>query len=589
MIEQAAADVGRMLPIVPERVPGAALSLATIERTQLGPNLRPLKEDFVGDVGNVLWVLLGTVGFVWLIACANVSNLFLVRAEARLQEVAVRTAMGAGRGQIARQFLIESVGLALLGGLAGLALALGGVRLLTWMGPADVPRLNEISVDPTVLAFTLGLSLLSGLLFGLFPVIRLSGSDPVAALKEGGRGGSAGRARHRARNTLVVAQVALALVLLAGSGLMIRTFQTLRAVDPGFADPEEVLTFRVAIPAAEIENDAAVALAYEDMWRRLREIPGVTSVGASSSVTMGGGFGYGTVLLVEDFPLGPDDALIPRWFKWVTGDYFATMQNPVRAGRAIEWSDIHASRAVAMVTANLAEEYWENPREAIGKRIRMSAPGSPWHEIVGVVGNVHDAGVTEDATPVVFLPLDATVRSMAFAIRASRPAAASLVPGVRAIVGAVNPNLPVADVRTLNDILDQSMARTSFTLVMLLIAAGVALALGVVGIYGVISYIVSQRTREIGVRMALGADRRDVRRMVLRQGMILAGIGVVIGLAAAVGLTRVMSALLYGVEATDPLTLGVVAALLVAVAFGASYLPALRASRTDPQVALRFE
>ena len=557
-IEQANADVERMLPIVPERFPGAPLSLATIERTQLGPNLRPLKQDFVGNVGDVLWVLLGTVGIVLLISCANVSNLFLVRAEGRLQEVAVRTVMGAGRRRIARQFLLESLALGLFGGLAGLGLALGGVRLLTWMRPASLPRLNEISLDPTVLAFTFGISVFSGLLFGLFPVFRMRGLDLVASLKEGGRGGSAGKERHRARNTLVVAQMALALVLLAGSGLMIRSFQALRNVDPGFANPDEVLTFRIAIPTAEMQDEAAVALAFEDIWSGLRDIPGVTSVGASSSVTMGGGFGFNTPLLVEEFPVDPGQGLTMRRFKWVTQGYFETMQNRVVAGRPIEWSDIRERAPVAMITENLAEEYWGSAQAALGKRIDRSARNHTWREIVGVVGNVHDIGVSQAPPPVVFFPsamtnfFDGTrspsvpgpddvyaSRSMACAIRTSRRSATSLLPEARAVVGAVNPNLPLANVRTLDEILDRSMARTSFTSVMLSIAAAVALTLGLIGIYGVISYIVSQRTREIGVRMAVGADRRDVRRMVLRQGMILAGIGVGIGLVAAVGLSNV--------------------------------------------------
>ena len=526
---------------------------------------------------------------ILLIACANVSNLFLVRAEGRLHEVAVRTVMGAGRGQIARQFLLESVMLGLLGGLAGLGLAVAGVRLFIWMGPANVPRLDEISVDPTVLALTLGISILSGLLCGLLPVVRIGGVDLMASLKEGGRGGSAGKARYRARHTLVVAQMALALVLLAGSGLMIRSFQAVRNVDPGFANPKGVLTFQVAIPAAELEDDRAVVLAYEDMWRRLRAIPGVTSVGASTSRNNGG---VGTNLFVEDSPLSRDEMLktLVR-FHWVTGNYFETMQNPVLAGRAIEWSDIHGGAPVAMVTANVAEAYWGSPEAAVGERVAMPVrrfADAIWREIVGVVGNVRDAGVMQDAPQVVFLPLDATRRTLAFAIRTSRPAA-SLYPEAKIVVEAVNPNLPLTNVRTLDDILAQSMAPMSFTLVMLVIAATVALALGVVGIYGVISYTVSQRTREIGIRMALGAQRRDVIRMVLRQGVILAGIGVVVGLVAAVGLTRFMSSQLYGVEATDPVTFAAVAALLSAVALVASYLPAWRASRTDPLVALRFE
>ena len=604
-IEQADADVERMIPVSIERFPGF-LTLPMLEGMQFGTDLRPLKEDFVGDIGNVLWVLLGTVGIVLVIACANVANLFLVRSEGRQQEVAVRTALGAARGQITRQFLLESLVLGLLGGLAGLGLAFGSVRLLTWMGPESLPRLNEIALDPTVLTFTLGISLFSGLLFGLFPVFRVSGLDLVSSLKEGGRGSGVGKERHRGRNTLVVVQMALALVLLAGSGLMIRSFQALRNVDPGFANPEEVLTFRVAIPAAEIGDLAEVGSAYEDMWRRLRGIPGVTSVGASSSVAMDGQSTMQAPIWVEDLPMTAELPPIRTW-KMITGDYFETMQNPVLAGRPIEWPDIHDRAFVVVVTENVAEEYWGSPAAAVGERIVLPIAGPPgggpptllWREIVGVVGNVRDNGLSQAAPSVIFWPMAITglvavddlyvERAMTFTVRTSRPTASSILPEVRAAVWAVNPNLPLADEQTLDDILAHSMARTSFTLVMLAIAAAVALALGLVGIYGVISYVVSQRTREIGLRMALGADRRDVSRMVLRQGMILAGIGVVVGLVAAMGLTPVMSSLLYGVEATDPVTFGVVAALLTAVALVASYLPALRASRIDPLEALRFE
>ena len=597
---QATADVVRMLPMSAEQFPGL-VSVGMIEENGLSAYVRPLREDFVGDVGNVLWVLLGTVGIVLLIACANVANLFLVRSEGRQQEVAVRTALGANRGQIARQFLLESMTLGLLGGLVGLGFASGGVRLLTWMGPETLPRLNEISLDLTVLAFTLGISILSGLLFGLFPIVRVGGLDLVSSLKEGGCGGSVGKQRHRARNALVVAQMALALVLLVGSGLMIRSFQALRDVDPGFANPEEVLTFRVTIPSADIEdwaNPVEVPQAYEDMWSRLHEIPGVTSVGASSALTLLGTLSQGDPIRVEDFPI-TDPGQVPTVsrIKHITGGYFEAMQNPVLAGRTIEWSDIRERAPVAVVTQNFAEEYWGSPAAALGKRIADDFPREPiWREIIGVVGDVHDDGVSQPAPSVVYWPMarsqawGMSVRSaMTFAVRTSRSSATSLLPEVRAAVRAVNPNAPLFQVRILDEILDRSMARTSFTLVMLAIAAAVALALGLVGIYGVISYVVSQRTREIGVRMALGADRRDVSRMVLRQGMILAAIGVVVGLVAAVGLTRLMSSLLYGVEATDPMTFGVVAALLTAVALVASYLPALRASRTDPLEALRFE
>ncbi len=594
-IQQASADVERMIPMVAEQFPGG-ITPARREQIQRGA-VHPLKQDFIGDIGNVLWVLLGTVGIVLLIACANVANLFLVRAEGRQREVAVRTALGAARGQIARQFLLESMVLGLLGGLAGVGLAFEGVRLLTWMRPDTLPRLNEIALDPRVLAFTLGISILSGLSFGLFPVLRVGGLDLVSSLKEGGRGGSTGTERHRARHTLVVAQVALALVLLAGSGLMIRSFQALRNVDPGFANAEEVLTFQVANAAAEIEDEAEMALAYEDMWGRLQAVPGVTSVGASSSLTMVCCGPYAPVYF-EDFPLLPEDRP-PFWrYKYVTEDYFETMQNAVLAGRAIEWSDIRGRASVVVITRNVAEDYWGSPAAALGKRVaRAAGPNPTWLEIVGVVGNVHDAGVSQPAPPLIFRPVTqhrlvsgvSVWLPMTFAVRTSRLTASSLRVEVRAAIEAVNPNLPPYTVRTLDDILAQSMARTSFLLVMLAISAAVALVLGVVGIYGVISYVVSQRTREIGVRMALGADGRDVRRMVLRQGMILAGVGVLVGLVAAIGLTRLMSSLLYGVEATDPATFAAVAAMLTAVALGASYLPALRASRTDPLEALRFE
>ncbi len=604
-IEQASADLERMVPIWAAQSSNGP-TLASLEETPWVTSVRPLKPDYVGDMGNMLWLLLGTVGIVLLIACANVANLFLVRSEGRRQEVAVRTALGASRGRIARQFLLESLVLGLMGGLAGLGLAFGGVRLLTWMGPETLPRMGEISLDPTVLAFTLGISLLSGLLFGLSPVFGVGRLDLVSMLKEGGRGGSTGTERHRARNTLVVAQMALALVLLTGSGLLIRSFQAQRSVDPGFSNPEEVLTFRIGIGSGEIEDHAEVALTYEDMWRRLQEIPGVTSVGASTNLTMDDG-GFGSSIRVEDFPAIPSEYL-PS--KWITGGYFETMQIPLLAGRPIEWSDIHARAPVAMVTANFAEEKWGSPAAALGKRIRFPDSAGPptWREIIGVAGNVREDGVSLPAPHVVFWPIAQSrhpgeypgsphqradglhvFRLITFAVRTSRPRPASLLPEIRAAVGAVNPNLPPYAVRTLDDILAQSMAQTSFLLVMLAIAAAVALALGVVGIYGVISYVVSQRTREIGVRMALGANHRDVRRMVLRQGMILAGTGVTIGLVAAIGLTRLISSWLYGVEATDPVTFGVVAALLVAVALVASYLPALRASRTDPLEALRFE
>lgn len=589
-LEQANADVARMLPLVLKKFPlPQGFTLKMFEEARLGPNIRPLKQDAVGDVGKVLWVLLGTVGMVLLIACANVANLFLVRAEGRHRELAIRMAIGAGRAQIARELLFESVTLGIMGGALGLFLAYVGIRLLIAIGPQSIPRLEEISIDPVVLLFTVVISLLAGLLFGLFPIFKYAKPDLSSALKKGGRSFSEGKERHRARNGLVVSQIALALVLLISSGLMIRSFQALRHVHPGFIRPEEVLTLRISIPKAEISDDEQAIRTHEQIMHRIEQIPGVVSVGLSTSITMDG-WDSNDAIFVEDFP-APEGRIPPiRRFKWVSQNYFATMENPIVAGRDITWTDIYNKAPVAMITENLAREYWKNPAKAMGRRIREN-PKNPWREIVGVVGNEHDDGVNAKATPTVYWPMlvehfygDELIaqRNMAYAIRSRRVGNTTFFKEIQQAVWSASPNLPLANVRLLTEILDDSMARTSFTLIMLSIAAGVALLLGLVGIYGVISYSVSQRTKEIGIRIALGAQQGTVRGMFVRHGLLLTCVGITLGLGTSLGLTRLMSALLFGVSPLDPVTYGGVSVVLGAVALLATYLPARRASCVDP-------
>ncbi len=596
-IEQANADIARMLPMVMDRFPlPSGFTRQMFEETKMAPNVRPLSADVIGDVGRVLWVLLGTVGLVLLIACANVANLFLVRAEGRQQELAIHTALGAGRARIAWELLSESLALALAGGAAGLLLAYAGIRTLVAVAPEGLPRLDEITIDATVLAFTAAVSLVAGLLFGLIPVLKFARPNVSGALKEGGRLSSAGRERHRARNALVVVEIALAVVLLVGSGLMVRTFQALRRVPPGFTQPEEVLTVRVTIPGSVIEDPVQTARTHEQIAQRIAQAPGVTSVGLSSSITMDGNDSNDPIF-VEDFP-GPEGKLPPlRRFKWIGERYFETMGNPILAGRAITWNDVYTMNRVVVVSENFAREFWKEPSAAVGRRIRVT-PKSDWWTIVGVVGDARDDGVATVAPQIMYWPMlhrylwfDEVIvsRSMGYAIRTARADSPTLLKEVQQAVWAVNPNLPVSGVRTLEAIRSESMAQTSFALVMLGIAAGVALVLGVVGIYGVISYIATQRTREIGIRMALGAARRDVSRLFLRQGLVLAASGIVAGMAAAAGLTRVMSAMLFGVSALDPVTYLAVSVGLGATALLASYLPAARAARVDPAHALRWE
>jgi predicted permease len=596
-LAQANADVARMWPLVLENFPlPPGLTLRMIQDTRIGPNVRPLMVDAVGDAGNVLWVLLGVAAVVLLIACANVANLLLARAEGRRQELAIRTALGADWKRIARQLLIESVCLGVAGGALGLGLAWAGVRLLVRLAPANIPRLAELSINPTVLVYTLGVSVVAGVLFGLIPVFKYATPHIAGALRGGGRSLSPGRQHHRTRRILVVSQVALALVLLIGSGLMLRTFQSLRQVQPGFTNPGQVLTLRISIPDSQVKDPAQVARIHEQITHKLEAIPGVQSAGLSNSVTMDGNTSNDPIF-VEDSPSAEGKMPVMRRFKFIGPAAFQTMGNPLKAGRDITWADIHNRRRVVLVSENLAREFWGDPAKAIGKRLRES-PKSDWLEIIGVVGNEHDNGAHQKPPTIVYWPLllddfwgdkVSVQHSMSYQLRSPRVGTPAFFKEVQAAVWSVNPSLPAANPRSVQSIYARSMMRTSFTLLMLALAGGVSLILGVVGIYGVIAYSVSQRTREIGIRMALGARRTQVESLFLRDGLSLILIGVVLGLGAAMAVTRLLRTLLFGVSAIDPLTYAAVSACLAVAALLACYLPARRAASVDPVTALRSE
>jgi predicted permease len=596
-LTQANADAMRMLPIAMSRYPPfPGFNAKMFADARLAPAFRSLKDELVGDMGNVLWVLMGTIGLVLLIACANVANLLLVRAEGRQQELAIRAALGAGRAHIVRELLLESVTLGVFGGVAGLGVAYVALRTMVAIAPASLPRLDEIAIDGVVLGFTFAISIVAGLLFGSIPVFKYVGPGLVGALRAGGRTASHSRERHRARNTLVVVQVALALVLLVGSGLMIRTFQALKRVQPGFTRPEELQTLRISIPRTQVPELVDVVRTEQAIMENIAAIPGVSSVGLTSVVPMSNSGWHDPIFTEDHTDLGSQ---IPplRIYKFVSPGLIKTMGNTVIAGRDFTWTDVYDKRPVALVSENLARELWREPGAALGKRIRENL-NADWREIVGVVSDERDDGVDQKAPTIAFWPLLMSKfegdemfaqRSLAYVIRSPRTGSSGFINEIGQAVWSVNPNLPLASVRTQQELFDRSMARTSFTLVMLAIAGAMALVLGIAGVYGVISYAVSQRTREIGIRIALGARHGEVTRMFVGHGVRLAAIGIACGLAAAVALTRVMSSLLFDVRAIDPLTYGAVSLGLVAAAVLASAVPARQAATVDPVDALRAE
>jgi predicted permease len=598
-IEQASADMGRLLPIVWRSFPAPeGFSVSLFEKARIAPNLRPLKQDVVGDIGRVLLVLMGSIVLVLLVACANVANLLLVRVEGRRQELAIRSALGAGWGRIAGELLFESIALGVAGSLIGLALAYATLRVLVAAAPTGLPRIHEIGIDPLVLLFTLGLALFTSLLIGSIPVIKYAGASLNSGLREGGRALSQSRERHRARKALVIVQVSLALVLLICSGLMIRTFRALMHVSPGFDSPDTIQTFRFYIPDTQIadkDRDRVVQM-QQAILDKLSSIPGVSSAAFTTAVPLDG-YDSNDILYAQDHMQNEGELPPIRRFKFVSPGEFATLGTKLLAGRDLTWTDIYQKRPVAIISENFAREYWHNANGAIGKRIRVASTDD-WREIIGVAQDVHDNGVDQSAPSTVYWPImqdnyegqkQMFRRGVAFIIRSPRAGSHAFIDEVQRQVWSVNPDVPLAEMTTLGTLYTKSMGRTSFTLVMLSVAGGMALLLGIIGIYGVISYSVSQRTREIGIRMALGAQRPALTAMFVRQGLLLTGIGLACGLVLAFVTMRLMSSLLFNVSPVDPLTYISITVCVMATAYLACYLPARRAATVDPVNALRAE
>jgi len=600
-IEQANADVARMLSIwLNAWAPNPGLERTLFQNARLSPRVQPLKQEIVGDIGEALWVVMSTLGLVLVIVCANVANLMLLRAESRRQELAIRAALGAGWGRIARDMLLECMTLGMLGGLSGLGVAYAALRILVVKGPDALPRLREIGIDPLVLAFALGASVISGVLFGVIPVLKYAGPCVATGLRGVGRTFSDDRARHRARSTLVVVQVAIACVLLVSSGLMIRTFQQLRSVRPGFTHPEEIQILHAMTPQAIEEDPERVMRMQHEILDKLAAIPGVVSVGFAQAAPMETSLGGSNPVFAEDQRVAEGQIPPSRHIRRIAPGFFKTMGTRVVAGRDFTWADLYEKRRVAIVSENLAREWWGDPRAALGKRIREGGAVDPWRDIVGVVENVYDNGVQSQPPSFAYWPalMDRyiwggkngfAVATGMFAVRSNQAATEGFLTQAKQAIWSVNGRQPVFLVTTLKTLYDQSIAPTSFTLVMLVIAGAMALVIGIVGIYGVIAYVVSQRTREIGIRAALGAPTAGLLGVFVRHGLWLTGMGGALGLVAAAVLTRMMSSILFGVAALDLVTYATASALLITTAALASYLPARRAMAVDPVQALRAE
>jgi predicted permease len=598
-LAQAHADLARLIPIAWNSFSApVGFGRALFEQTQLQPNLRLLKSDVIGDVGKVLWVLLAALGLVLLVACANVANLLLVRVEGRRQELAIRAALGASRSRQIADLLAEGILLAVAGGLIGLGLADAALHALRLAGPQALPRLQEIHLDAHSGLFTAALMLITGLLIVLVPMLKYAGPGATAGLREGGRTLSQSRERHRARKTLVIVQVATALVLLLCSGLMLRTFFALTHVEPGFQVHGGLETFRFYTPESQIPDAQGEQLVHQnqEILRQLSALPGVSSASFSTAIPLSG-YSNNDVIYAQDHPLSAGKLPPTRRFKFVSPGYFATLGTQLLAGRDLTWSDTYEKRPVALISEDFARQYWGSATAALGKKIRI-ASSDDWREIVGVAENVREDGIDKPAPATVYYPVLlanfegqklSVHRSVSFALRSSRSGSQQFLREIEQRVWAINGNVPLSNPTTLDIMFHKSLARTSFTLALLSTAGGMALLLGLIGLYGVLSYTIAQRTREIGIRMALGAQRTEITALFVRQGLSLTLIGAAIGLAASCALLRLLSSLLYHVSPFDPLTYATMTAALLLIAALACYLPSRRAASIEPTEALRRE
>lgn len=595
--EEAARELNRLLPTAWEKFPGGPLAGSSAP-TDFSALLTPLHDDVVGSVANLLWVVMAGVSVLLIIAGANVAGLYLVRAESREGEIALRVALGASGRRTGWEYLKESLILGMLGGLGGILVARVVLGTLLTMAPDALPRMGEVRLQGAELLFAFCISLGVGIVFGLIPALRPGHADPGRVLREGGRDGMRSRRTTRAQNALAAGQMAMAVVLLIVSGLTVRTVWRLQSVEPGFQSPEQVLTVRLSIPEREVPDAARMASTYEAIVRHLEEVPGVRSVGLATANPMDGSTNVNRFFTRAG--IGQEDVM--RRHKWIGGGYLETLGIPLVAGRSLNWDDVRERAPVALLSETLARQVFGSPEAAMGRYLAARPDPPLWKEVVGVVADVHEDGLDQPPPPLVYWPQVTlgfwegseadqvqTWRDAGIAVRSERVGTPGFLDDIQNAIWDVSPSLPLRQVRSLGELASDSIARASFTMTLLGVAGAAALVLGLVGVYGVIAYTVSRRTRELGMRMALGSGRRRLLVMVVRQGLVLAATGTGLGLVAAALVVHTLPPALAGVDPLDPFTFTTVAVGMLVVAGLASYLPARRAARVDPMLALRAE